>query len=65
MEQPRNAPDVAGMKELLDAQHSGRYAARTGQHVATCPHPGGELRDAWVRGFAAGLSDLRYPGVGA
>lgn len=59
------AADVLGPAAALDAQRRGREAALAGQPVTTCPWRdavggrGRAARDMWLRGYAAGRTDLR------
>ena len=66
----RRSPDPAtittllGPKSILATQRQGWRATVAGEHVRTCPYTGPDertqaLRLMWVRGYAAGLTDLR------
>lgn len=60
-----SAADLLGPKEVLETQQEGRAAAAAGRPVTACPwrDASGELdrarRDMWVRGYAAGRTELR------
>jgi ribosome modulation factor len=45
--------------EQVAAYDEGRAAADAGQDSATCPHPAGELRLLWVRGFVHARRDAQ------
>lgn len=59
------AADVLGPAAALDAQRRGRAAALAGQAVTVCPWRDATVgrdraaRDMWLRGYAAGRTDLR------
>jgi hypothetical protein len=59
------AADVLGPAAALDAQRRGREAALAGQDATTCPWRAATAgrdraaRDMWLRGYAAGRTDLR------
>lgn len=59
------AADVLGPAAALDAQRRGRQAALAGQPVTACPWRNATAgrdraaRDMWLRGYAAGRTDLR------
>jgi hypothetical protein len=60
-----SATGVLGPKDTIEAQEAGRLAAFTGEPVTVCPWAEAAddrqaaLRLAWVRGYAAGRTDLR------
>lgn len=65
---PRQSPSVAdllGPRATLAAQDRGYAAALAGEDVLTCPWKAATtdreaaLRDMWIRGYAAGRTDLR------
>ena len=61
--------DVLGPKAVLDAQRQGHKAAVSGAGVEACPWARAvtpadrAAREAWVRGYAAGRTDLRSGGT--
>ena len=60
-----SAADVLGPRLVLAAQDQGYTAAWNGEHVNACPwltattERGLTLRQMWIRGYAAGRTDLR------
>jgi ribosome modulation factor len=65
---PRLSPspaDLLGPRATLAAQEQGYAAALAGQDVLSCPWKAAAtdrdvaLRDMWIRGYAAGRTDLR------
>lgn len=62
---PATAADLLGPQAALAAQQQGRAAALAGQPVTTCPWRTADAprdraaRDMWIRGYAAGRTDLR------
>ena len=61
----RTAADLLGPQLVLATQGEGYLAAVEGQRPDTCPwrsatdDPEMALRQMWVRGYAAGRTDLR------
>ncbi|WP_394329944.1 Rmf/CrpP family protein [Amycolatopsis keratiniphila] len=59
------AADILGPKTVLEIQENGKRAALSGERIENCPwhNPKNETdrakRDMWIRGFAAGRTDLR------
>jgi ribosome modulation factor len=66
---PASAADLLGPRETLATQEQGYAAALAGEHVRECPWKAAAtdrevaLRAMWVRGFAAGRTDLRSAGA--
>jgi ribosome modulation factor len=59
------AADILGPKTVLEIQEKGRQSALSGERIESCPWPSPEnendraKRDMWIRGYAAGRTDLR------
>lgn len=56
--------DLLTTKAILDTQDAGRQAAYAGQSATTCPHGDEDersraLRAMWIRGYAAGRTQMR------
>lgn len=71
----RRSPDpgriarLLGPKTILDTQRAGWQSAVRGEHVRACPYRGPDeraagLRAMWLRGYAAGRTDLRTARTG-
>ncbi len=62
---PPRGLEVLGPKAVLEAQQQGQAAALAGEPVTSCPWarattPADQAaREAWVRGYAAGRTELR------
>jgi hypothetical protein len=60
-----SAADVLGPKTVLEIQENGRESALSGERIDACPwrSPENDIdrakRDMWVRGYAAGRTDVR------
>lgn len=60
-----SAADLLGPRDTLAAQDQGYAAALAGEHVRVCPWTAGTtereraLLAMWIRGYAAGRTDLR------
>lgn len=64
-DQQPGAADLLGPKTILETQEAGRAAALAGDPATACPWPAPAdaretaLRAMWVRGFAAGRTEIR------
>ncbi len=44
---------------VLRALRAGRSAALAGRPVTVCPYPAGTQRELFIRGYVAGVAELR------